>query len=81
MCWGDAYINVTASQPDRLQVNYPVSFTALPAVTIQVVENGYNVQPVLYAWGMTNDHFYALNRGSKPSSHIFFRWVAVGKWK
>ena len=77
--WGNTYIDVTSGTGDRKQI--PTSnFVGSPHITLTVIENAYNYQPVLFVWNTGND-YYALNKATKPSRHVQFNYLAIGKWK
>ena len=82
IAWGAQAIDVTTGTKDRVKLDFPseASFVGDPSIHFTVVENGYNVQPVLVLWN-TSSGYYALNKASVPSKHIVFRWSAVGRWK
>ena len=78
--WGDSYIDVTATQPDRRAIPVLSDFTNVRTVTLTVVENAYNIQPNLVAW-QSGTTWYALNKASKPNQHVKFTFIAIGQWK
>lgn len=80
--WGSQAIDVTTGTKDRTKLEIPsgVSFVGTPSIQLTVVENAYNIQPILLLWDSAGD-YYALNRASVPSKHILFRWTATGRWK
>ena len=82
LAWGAQSIDVTTGTKDRVLLDFPSEavFVGNPSIQFTVVENGYNVQPILLLWD-TSDGYYALNRASVPNKHIIFRWSAVGRWK
>ena len=79
--WDSAAIDVTSSTPDRVQITFQESFNQIPYIVLQVIENAYNINPILFVWGMHQDYFYALNRASTPNHHVLLRWIAIGRWK
>ena len=82
LAWGAQLIDVTAGTKDRVLLDIPSEavFVGNPSIQFTVVENGYNVQPILLLWDTSGD-YYALNKASVPNKHIIFRWLAVGRWK
>lgn len=77
--WGDSYIDVSASQPDRRTIPVLSDFTNVRTVLLTVVENAYNIQPNLVAWQSGNT-WYALNKASTPNQHVKFTFIAIGQW-
>lgn len=82
LAWGAQSIDVTTGTKDRVLLDFPSEavFIGTPSIHFTVVENGYNVQPILLLWD-TSGGYYALNKASVPNKHIIFRWSAVGRWK
>ena len=77
--WGDSYIDVSASQPDRKAIPVLSDFTNVRTVLLTVVENAYNIQPNLVAW-QSGTTWYALNKASRPNQHVKFMFIALGQW-
>lgn len=77
--WGDSYIDVSASQPDRRAIPVLSDFTNVRTVLLTVVENAYNIQPNLVAW-QSGTTWYALNKASTPNQHVEFTFIAIGQW-
>lgn len=77
--WGDSYIDVTATQPDRRVLPLLPDFTNVRAITLEVIENAYSVQPNLEVW-QSGSTWYALNKASRPNTHVKFFFIAIGQW-
>ena len=80
VCWGYSTIDVTTGTKDRKELSFPVAFVGTPSVQLTVIENAYNIQPILLVWE-SSGKIYALNKASVPSKHINFNCLAIGKWK
>lgn len=84
ICWGTTYINIAATQNDRVKLDIPFTTTAsgtgaeVPVVTLK--HKSYNVQPMLSVEKLS-DGWYVFNTASAPNVHVEFYWILCSRWK
>lgn len=91
ICWGEdqhstGSLSMTSASANNVfggvnkNIYFPVTFTTKPSVSVSVATNGYTD---CQATGITTSLFLARawSNYSTAVSHLYFSWIAIGRWK